>query len=258
MESINETKVKNNLWKRLSRGVGTEHVSALAARFRKLFSDLAACVRPARSTFPDGDTKSPTKGGESNTNPIFRGPQITVPWTSPVFAYHTSGYITNAEVNAQVKLLELRFRKQSEILSRHEHRTSVLHKISATLIPYFNDEKVAEMADLVEKIKLRRFSSKSGPDGYTSSPTIREKPMSNPIYKETEITVPWTGPVLAYHTSGYITNADLKTQVDLLELRFRKQSEILARHGHRTSVLQKITRNKNGSHFGRFSGTPLP
>ncbi|KAH3791267.1 hypothetical protein DPMN_144750 [Dreissena polymorpha] len=163
MESINETKVKNNLWKRLSRGVGTEHVSALAARFRKLFSDLAACVRPARSTFPDGDTKSPTKGGESNTNPIFRGPQITVPWTSPVFAYHTSGYITNAEVNAQVKLLELRFRKQSEILSRHEHRTSVLHKISATLIPYFNDEKVAEMADLVEKIKLRRFSSKSGP-----------------------------------------------------------------------------------------------
>ncbi|KAH3888722.1 hypothetical protein DPMN_012762 [Dreissena polymorpha] len=159
MESINETKVKNNIWRRLSRGVGTKHVSALAARFQKLFSDLAACVRSARSTFPNGDTKSPTKGGVSNTNPFYRGPKITVPWTGAVFEYPTSRFLTNAELKAQVNLLELRFRKQSEIQARHGHRTSVLQKITATRIPYFNDEKVAEMADLVEKIELRRLNS---------------------------------------------------------------------------------------------------
>ncbi|KAH3820303.1 uncharacterized protein LOC127831311 [Dreissena polymorpha] len=127
----------------------------ICGTLQKLFSDLVACVRPARSTFPDGDTKCPTKGGESNTNPIYRGLQITVPWTSPVFEYPTSRFLTNEELKAQVNLLELRFRKQSEILARHGHRTSVLQKIAATRFPYFNDEKVAEMADLVEKIKLR-------------------------------------------------------------------------------------------------------
>ncbi|KAH3819868.1 hypothetical protein DPMN_121610 [Dreissena polymorpha] len=112
--------------------------------------------------FPDIDTKTPKKGGVSNTNPIYRGPQITVPWTGPVFEYPTSLFLTNAELKAHVNLLELGFQKQSEILARHEHWPSVLQKISAARIPYFNNEKVAEMANLVEKIRLCWFNSESG------------------------------------------------------------------------------------------------
>ncbi|KAH3871254.1 hypothetical protein DPMN_034449 [Dreissena polymorpha] len=162
MGENNETKVKNNLWRLLSRGVRTEHVSALASRLRKMFMQLAAFVRHARSTDAYDDTRPLTKGEKSLINPIYKGPQITVPWTGPVFEFPTSRKLTNAELKAQVNLLELRFWKQGEIMARHRSQTCVLQRVRSARIPFFNEKKVAEMADLVEKIKLRQYIKESG------------------------------------------------------------------------------------------------
>ncbi|KAH3720819.1 hypothetical protein DPMN_063724 [Dreissena polymorpha] len=84
MESSNETKVRNDIWRRISRGMRGEKVSELAERSIKMFSLLATCVRPARSKDPDVYICSPITWEKSSKLPIYRGPQITVPWTGPV------------------------------------------------------------------------------------------------------------------------------------------------------------------------------
>ena len=51
--------------------------------------------------------------------------------------------------------------------------------------------------------------------------------VNGPIYTGPKITVPWTGEPFQYPEDRYLSNAELRSQLNLLEMRFHAQSYVL-------------------------------
>lgn len=116
MSTEAEINVRNSLWRRVSKNVSLENVSSLAGVVRKAFARLVVCGK-------EDTTNTECEEEVYSNTPIYTGPKIQVPWKGEEFKYPGDRFLTNAEICAQLNILELRFRTQTQILEERKQKS---------------------------------------------------------------------------------------------------------------------------------------
>ena len=92
MEGEIDTKIRNSIWKRLSRNINESKIGEFARAVNRVFTSFKTCRKGSKVRVP---------------TPV-----------SSVFVYPDDRYLSNDEILSQLEVLERRFNQQTDILAR--------------------------------------------------------------------------------------------------------------------------------------------
>jgi len=77
--------------------------------------------------------------------------------------------------------------------------------------------------------------------------------LTNPFYDGPMSVVPWSGPKFRYPEGRFLNNSELMQQLNILELRFQRQQEILVGRGLATSGTYRKLVTRSGEEIPRLT-----
>jgi len=136
-----------------------------------------------------------------------------------------------------------------------EAKNELWRRISARLRP----DRVLAFARRV-KIAFQRFNPCVGPrpDNDSESEIAHnehelQEMLTNPFYDGPMSVVPWSGPKFQYPEGRFLNNSELMQQLNILELRFQRQQEILVERGLASSGAYRKLVTRSGKEIPRLT-----